>query len=281
MEVAMSIRRLLVPLVALFLLGPGCGGDSSSGGGASTQASGFLTINAPSDVIKCGACQPFTATYTKGGAGQTVTPTWRTDNTAVATIDASGQLTPIAHGDVTVIAEYQGANASKLVHVVNDYGATWYGNYVITRCQATYGAQEVGMCDSDGFAVGNVFPLGLEFQQDRDRVTGTLWLGQLSGPFTGSVASGGNLTGEAKIAWTVQDGVIDVLVSPFSMLRESDRISDGHFTVLMTIAGDPGTVTFDARIMGLEKASSGRSSLRQAPAVPRSLRDVPRLMRQQ
>jgi hypothetical protein len=276
----MAPHRLLVPVLALILLGPGCGGSSDGGGGSLTQPSGFLTINVPADMIKAGATQSLTATMTKGGTSQTVTPTWRTDNTAVATIDASGQLTAVAHGEVTVIADHQGMSGTKKVRVLNDYGATWYGDYVVTNCKATYGAEEAGMCDEDGFAVGNVFPLGLQFQQDRDRVTGTLWLGQLSGPFTGSVASGGNLTGEAKIAWTVQDGVIDVLVSPFSMLRESDRISDGHFTVLMTIAGDPGTVTFDARIMGLEKASTGRSSLRQAPAAPRTLRDVPRLMRQ-
>jgi hypothetical protein len=276
----MAPHRLLVPVLALILLGPGCGGSSDGGGGSLTQPSGFLTINVPADMIKAGATQSLTATMTKGGTSQTVTPTWRTDNTAVATIDASGQLTAVAHGEVTVIADHQGMSGTKTVRVVNDYGATWYGHYVVTNCKATYGAEEAGMCDGDGFAVGTVFPLGLEFQQDRDRVTGTLWLGQLNGPFTGSVAAAGNLTGECKIAWTVEGGVIDLRVSPFSILREGERIQQGTFTVLMTVAGDPGSVTFEASIMGLEKATSGRSSLARTPAAPRTLRDVPRLMRQ-
>jgi hypothetical protein len=277
----MSLRRLLVPLVSLLLLGPGCGGDSSSGGGASTQASGFLTINAPTDVIKCGACQPFTATYTRGGVAQTVTPTWRTDNPAVATIDGSGQLTPIAHGDVTVTAEYQEARASKLVHVVNDYGATWYGNYLITRCAASGDFERWGWCDPDGFGAGQTLLMAMELQQDRDRVTGTFWLGGLDGPFTGAVASGGNLTGEAKYTYTYDDGaVLDILVSPLSVLREGDRITQGHFTVVFSMVWMSGNCTFDGRVMGLDIVPSGRSGLRLTSETPRTLRDVLRLMRQ-
>jgi hypothetical protein len=211
---------------------------------------------------------------------QTVTPTWRTDNPAVAVIDASGQLTPIAHGDVTVIAEYQEARASKLVHVVNDYGATWYGDYVVTRCQATGQFDQEGWCGPDAFAPGQTLPIGLVFQQDRDSVTGTLWLGALNGPFTGTVASGGNLTGECKIALTSDVGVLDVLVSPFSILREGDRITQGTFTQVVTSPGVAGNCTFESRIMGLDKVPSERSGIRQAPRMPRTLRDVLRLMQQ-
>lgn len=277
----MSIWRLFVPLVALALLGPGCGDSSNSGTGTSTQASGILTINAPADVIKCGACQPFTATYTRGGVTQTVTPTWRTDNTAVATIDTSGQLTPIAHGDVTVLADYQEARASKMVHVVNDYGVTWYGNYLITRCAASGAFARWGWCDPDGFAEGQTLLMAMELQQDRDRVTGTFWLGGSNGPFTGSVASGGNLSGEAKYTYTYDDGtVLDILVSPFSALREGDRITQGHFTVVNSIVGFSGNCTFDGRVLGLDIVPSGRSGLRLTSETPRTLQDVLRVMRQ-
>jgi hypothetical protein len=276
----MSLRRLLVPLVALLLLGPGCGDSSKGSSGAGTRASGILSINAPSDVIKCGACQPFTATYTRGGVAQTVTPTWRTDNSAVATIDASGQLTPIAHGDVTVTAEYQEARASKMIHVVNDYGALWYGNYLITDCRATGGFDPRDWCSIEGFGSGQTLPLGLDLQQDRDRVNGTLWLGDLNGPFSGSVASGGNLTGESRFTFTYESGVLDILVSPLSALREGERITQGHFTVVFSMAGVPGNCTFDTRILALDKAPAVRALGRQAPGAARTLRDVWRLMRQ-
>lgn len=276
----MALCRLLVPLAVLALLGPGCGGDSSSSSGSGTQPSGLLTINAPSDVIKCGACQPFTATYTKGGAAQTVTPTWRTDNPSVATIDAAGQLTPVAHGDVTVIAEYQEARTSMLIHVVNDYGALWYGNYLITSCRAT-GAFDPGeWCSSEGLGAGQTLPLGLDLQQDRDRVTGTVWLGELNGPFSGNVASGGNLTGESKFTYTYESGTLDVLVSPFSALREGERIAAGHFTVVFSMVGVPGNCTFEARVLALDKAPAARALGRQAPGPARTLRDVWRLVRQ-
>jgi hypothetical protein len=206
-------------------------------------------------------------------------PTWRSDNTAVATIDASGRLTAIANGEVTIIGEYQGSTDTKKIRVVNDYGATWYGNYVVTRCQAT-GQFDQGWCGPDAFGPGQTFPIGLEFQQDRDRVTGTLWLGSLNGPFTGTVASGGNLTGESKIAFTSEEGVLDVLVSPFSILREGDRITEGTFAQVITTPAIGGNCTFEARIMGLDMLSSGRTGAQRAPSVPRTWRELPRLMRQ-
>jgi len=271
-------HRLFVPLLALLILGPGCG-SKSSGGGNIVGSSGTLTINAPSDVIKCGACQPFTATYTKGGSSQTVTPTWSTDNAAIATIDATGQLTAVSHGNVTVNATYQDARASKPVRIVADYGTTWAGHYMITRCEATDDWRSAGFCDDEGFTAGQTLEIGLDFQQERDAVSGTMWLGALNGSFTGTVASAGNLTGECKMAFSVEGIVADTLVSPFSVLRQGDRITEGNFTVTMTTAQMHGHGVFDARVMGLDKYTGGRAAIRKETRPPRTLRGVWQMIR--
>jgi len=275
----MATVRLFVPLLALLLLGPGCS-KSSDGGGNNNGPSGYLTINAPSDVIKCGACQPFTATYTKGGVSQTVAPTWSTNNPAVATIDGSGQLTPLTHGDVNVTARYEDATATKPIHVVNDYGAVWSGQYVITRCEASAGAAWEGFCDAEGFFVSRALPIDLEFQQERYAVTGTVWLGSVQSTFTGTVNTGGELTGESKGSISFEDGVVDVLVSPFRVVRQAERIPDGSFTATMTLSGYAGRGTFDARVMGLDKYTGGRTAIRKATRPPRTLRDVWQMVRE-
>lgn len=273
----MTRGRTLASLLVLLVLATGCGGSSGGTSRGPTQPSAFLTINVPADIIKCGACQPFTATLTRGATTETVAPSWRTDNPAVATIAASGELTAISNGEVTVIAEYQGMSDSKRVRVVTDYGAVWYGNYLVTRCDASYAFEEGGWCAADALGAGQTLRLGLDLQQDRDVVTGTIWLGEASGPFSGRVATGGNLTGEAKFTFTT-NVLLDILVSPFSVLREGDRISQGTFTVVFAVSGAPGNCTIDARIMGLDKATSGRSQARRQSPSSMSLRDVLRMI---
>jgi hypothetical protein len=236
-----------------------------------------LTINAPSEVIKCGASQLLSATYKKGGAPQTVMPTWSTDNPAIATIDATGELTAVSHGEVTVTARYEDAAAVKRVRIVNDYGTTWAGHYMVTRCEETDDWRSAEFCDAEGLAAGQTFDIGLDLQQERDAVTGTMWLGALNGSFTGAVVSAGNLTGECKMAFNVEGSVADILVSPFSVMRQGDRITEGTFTATTTAAQMRGRVIFDARVMGLEKVAGTRVSARQ---LPRTVRDAWQLMRQ-
>jgi len=67
-------------------------------------------------------------------------------------------------------------------------------------------------------------------------------------------------------------------VSPFSVLREGDRIAQGSFRVVFTATGYPGNCTLDARVLGLDKLPSGRASLPKAPRPARTLRDVLRLL---
>jgi hypothetical protein len=273
-----AIHRLFAPVLALLLLGPACGGGSS--GGNRNSSTGFLAITAPSDVIKCGDCQPLSATYTKGGTSQAVTPTWSTDNPNIATIDSTGRLTPLAHGDVNVTARYEGASASKLIHVVNDYGTTWVGQYVITRCDASSGPAWEGFCDPEAFFVSRALQIALEFQQERYAVTGTVWLGSVQSTFTGTVNTGGELTGESKGSMSSEDGVVDLLVSPFRVVQQGERIADGSFTVTMTASWAAGRGAFDARVMGLDKYTGGRTAIRKAPWPPRTLSDVWQMMRQ-
>ena len=89
---------------ALFALG-GCGatdpvGPDPLGPGEVDPES--VSISAPSTEVEEGATLQLTATVTPFGAPQDVT--WSTDDVTTALVSASGLVTPVSLGDVTITA---------------------------------------------------------------------------------------------------------------------------------------------------------------------------------
>jgi hypothetical protein len=66
---------------------------------------------------------------------RTVTPSWSSSAVNVATVDNAGRLDGRAHGSTTLTAAHDGRSASKTVQVVNNYGGSWSGRYIIRACK--------------------------------------------------------------------------------------------------------------------------------------------------
>jgi hypothetical protein len=88
------------------------------------------------DYVLTGSTTAYTVTATlSDGSMRTVTPSWSSSAVDVATIDTAGRLDGRAHGSTTLTAAHDGRSASKTVQVVNNYGGSWSGRYIIRACK--------------------------------------------------------------------------------------------------------------------------------------------------
>ena len=87
------------------------------------------------DAVLTGVSTTYTVTATlSDGTTRAVTPTWISSNTDVASVNTAGGLAGRGHGSTNLTASHAGRTASKTVHVVNNYGGTWDGRFVIRAC---------------------------------------------------------------------------------------------------------------------------------------------------
>jgi hypothetical protein len=146
--------------------------------------------------VRTGFFSDYTATaMMSDGSTQVVTTatTW-TSSTAAATIASSGRLTGQSHGSTLVTATYQSRIASKTVTIVNNYGGSWNGSYVVAACDASGDFAKADWCTG---VKGATYLLALSLTQtgnDRNQISGTLTNGFIrNAPVTGTVTSDGRL----------------------------------------------------------------------------------------
>ena len=106
-------------------------------------------------------------------------------------MDSTGRLDGRAHGSTTLTASYLGRDASKTVQVVNNYGGTWDGQYVIRACadSGDLHFRNGGWCQSR-VRVGTIWRIRLVLSQsgsNLSEIAGTLDLGD--------VGAGDNISG--------------------------------------------------------------------------------------
>jgi hypothetical protein len=88
------------------------------------------------DYVLTGSTTAYTVTATlSDGSMRTVTPSWSSSAVDVAAIDNAGRLDGRAHGSTTLTAAHDGRSALKTVQVVNHYGGSWSGRYIIRACK--------------------------------------------------------------------------------------------------------------------------------------------------
>ena len=168
-----------------------CGEDSPSAPTETTPAvptvSGLAIAGA--DALRTSSSSNYTTTATlSNGTTQAVTPTWTSSNTSVATINANGLLNGTVHGSTTVTATHQGQTASKTVAVVNNYGGSWRGTWVVRACDQSGLFREVAWCQGLGGA-GATLPIQISVSQ-----TGT-GLSQISALVTIDAGLAGTVQG--------------------------------------------------------------------------------------
>ena len=191
-------QRLTVNLcvVSTFLALASCGGSNGPTGPTATS----ITINSSSGFLVLGQTETFTATLNfSNGTTQAVSGgTWGSDAAAVASVGAAtGLVTTVGRGDVTIFVDAQGMRGTKRITVVPNYQGFWTGRYLVNSCTET-GAFVGSLCGST-FAVGVDLPVAFNLTQTGGTITGVTALGAIvSTQFTTVAVSGGGLTFQAN-----------------------------------------------------------------------------------
>ena len=195
------MRRLqLVFTVALVTLAIGC---STKNPTAPTAPAVTRLAITGIDAVLTGLTTSYVVTATSAdGTSRTVTPTWSSSKPEVASVDSTGRLEGRAHGSTIVTASASGQTVSKTVQVVNNYGGTWEGRFIVKACDAP-----PGVCadlEVDVFS----FPIYLEMSQtgtDLSDIKATLmipsWFDGAHADISGRVSSNGrlNLAGSSEL----------------------------------------------------------------------------------
>lgn len=186
-------------VVSAFVVLGACGGKGSPT--ASTPTIVSITVSSSGGTLVLGITETFTATavMSNGTSQALVGGTWGTDAAAVATINpATGLVTSVATGDVTIFVDAQGVRGSKRITVVQSYTGIWSGKYNITACTQTgdFASPAINLCSI--LAVNQQPSVAFNLTQTGSTVTGQTALGSLvSSPFTTVAGPGGALTFQA------------------------------------------------------------------------------------
>jgi hypothetical protein len=200
----------LVPIFGLVALATGCGGKTPTGASGS-PVSGLVITGV--DAVLTGVSASYTATATlANGMTGTVTPAWSSSNPGVASVDSAGRLEGRAHGSTSLTATYEGRSVSRTVQVVNNYGGTWEGTYVVRACTDTGDLtdHDGGWCLAGSGRVGTVRNItmtlvqgGKNLNEIKRTLAGSTYP-HVPDPITGVVNADGRLT-LAATRWTYTD----------------------------------------------------------------------------
>lgn len=251
--------------LALPLVVAACGGSPTAPSqGSLTTKVMVLPANLAFNQVEIG--QTATVTFTIGNTGTApLTVTSITGNGPLASQAAlswtAGIIAPGGSQDVTVafypasLGTYTGALMvsgdqtsgtnilpySAEVVMGTPFAGAWSGTYRIDSCQGAGSAQDL-LCSAPSagrpgglYPPGTLLPMTLSLEQSGESVTGTLALGELTGPVTGVVANG-----LLTLRGTVGSGSLRVTTAHWSS-RVVGRAMDGVAAYDVTLPGFPGT----------------------------------------
>lgn len=233
------------------------GGDSSGSGGGPSPTPQSLTITPGTTILKVDQTEVFGGSVTlSNGQSQTVQPTWQSDNTTVLRFEG-GAARGRSNGTATIIGTSQGLTATRLIRVATNYQGTWVGEYIVRGCDSSGDFRAAGFCNSeDGFFAGQVLEVAFDLTQDRDDVTGEMFLGAVEGTTRGRVEADGRFTGTGSLTVSDDGFVVAFTVNPLNVNADGNRMT-GTFTVSVTAPGISGQGLFTAEILTVVRVASG------------------------
>jgi hypothetical protein len=207
------------------------------------------------DAVLTGVSTTYTATATlSDGTTRAVTPTWTSSNPDVAGVDSAGRFEGRVHGSTTLTASHEGRSASRTVQVVNNYGGTWTGSYVITACDDSGDLKDRddGWCRRQS-RVGNVWSIELRLSQTSsalNEVSGDFYVDGSGPPFVpanikGAVTSDGHLQLAGNLIllnWWERDEMGRLAVGTWDTNLSGPSTMTGGWSHSLGLVGLQGTV---------------------------------------
>jgi hypothetical protein len=184
-------------------------------------------------------------------------------------ITTAGRFNANVQGVTTITASYQGRTASKSVSVVNNYGGTWAGTYILRACDQAGAFRTANWCQGLG-GVGATLPFSLALNQavsnDRTQLTGTLALGALAGNVSGNVTADGRMVlggsygvSSSGITFTIQVGGWDTRLSGASGMS-------GRWALNLTASGTSGNAYEEVEIVSTSHTAIQSVPVSSAPS---------------
>ncbi len=262
----------LIAVVVLIALAAGCHGKNPAAPSQSAaQIVTGLVINGV-DAVLTGSVTSYTVTATMSdGTTRTVTPAWASSDPGVGTVDSTGRLDGRAHGSTNLTASYLGRDVSKTVYVVNNYGGTWVGQYVIKACDQSGYFERAG-CESSG-RVGQVLPITLTLSQTggtKSEIRGTLVLnpflylrgviGRIEQNITGVVTEDGRLILGGSSTIQSWDDTYTFQVGEWNTNVSGPGVMTGHWTQTLGVLGYAGKAFQENELVTMTQTSNGAAA---------------------
>ena len=230
-----------------------------------------LSITASTDLLKINQSETFTVTATmSNGSTAAVTATWRSENPAVATVDANGRVTGIGSGETAISAESSGVRATpRTIRVLPDYQGRWSGDWRVAGCTTDGDWARTDICRE--VPVDTLLSLALVLTQDGDNTSGNVTLADVAGPVQGPIRPGGQLSLAGAFTSTDEGIVLDATVADWETTTTDNQRMTGRFALVFRAAGLQGSVRFNGELRVVAKtaaaplsATSGELRLRRA-----------------
>lgn len=202
-----------------------------------------------------------TANMSNGTTQAATNATWSSDNTAVATVGASGEVSGIANGNATISATFNGVRGSKPVRIVANFGGDWSGTYRVAKCDESGGFRTLGWCSTVG-VVGAVLPMSMSLSQSgpgRDQIGGTLALGAFGGNITGNVTGDGRLVLGGSFNINAGTAVIAFTIGGWETRLSSTTGMSGGWAHTLQATGLSGNAYQENTIVALAHLTAGAS----------------------
>jgi len=246
------VHRALL-MAALFGLSA-CGGGRSPSAPTPSPTPAVTTvsvsINPSTDLLKLQGTESFTATAAlSDGSSKSVSGTWASDASAIASIDSSGKLTANAAGQATITVTYDGVKATRSVRVVPDYQGSWTGDYRVLSCQDSGDFAREEWCESaleDG-----VIRVTMALTQARDAVSGTWAHDVMTGAAQGTIEADGTL----PLAGTGALEGMPMAITGWRSRSTDNKSQTGKFTLAFTSTVWSGSAQATVEIRTCAKGS--------------------------
>jgi hypothetical protein len=225
------------------------------------------------DYVLTDATTAYTATATlSDGSTRTVTPSWSSSAVNIAAVDNAGQLDGRAHGSTTLTAVHDGRTASKTVQVVNNYGGSWSGRYIIRACRDSgifrdgiYGGSyvDVPWCQAlNGIGSEAVFAFTLVQTGASYREIRATFGFDHSGTISGSVTADGRLSleGTLKVLDWYGDHWGDLQFSGWDTNRDGAGGMTGRWAQNLTIVGQQGSGYQEVELVTMVRTATAPAS---------------------